>query len=476
MLFNSYIFPVFFVVTYAAYLLLRRDYRTQNRLLLVASYVFYGYWDWRFLSLLLLSTLIDYHVGRWLAQASTPKWRRVLLAISVVANLSILGTFKYFNFFAESFAQVLRAVGFDAGYTTLNIVLPVGISFYTFQTLSYTIDIYRGKLQPTRSLPDFALFVAFFPQLVAGPIERATRLLPQISAPRQITAGKVDTALFLIIWGYFKKVAIADNLAHVADAVFNNYQEYRGLDLVVGALAFTVQIYCDFSGYSDIARGVARLLGFELCINFRLPYLATSPSDFWGRWHISLSSWLRDYLYVPLGGNRHGAAKTYRNLMLTMLLGGLWHGASWNFVFWGLYHGFILVIYRLAGDGRTAAAPSHVTAGPILHVRRAGQIVLMFTLTVGGWILFRSRSAEQIGYFFTHLGWAASDATSEYAFELAYFTTPLLLMQACQHVTRDLLVPTRWPVPARVAVYSVLLTGICVFGVREASEFIYFQF
>ncbi len=473
MLFNSYVFPVFFLAVYAAYVLLRRRWRWQNRLLLVASYVFYGYWDWRFLSLLALSTIIDYNVGRWLGQTEQPRRRRWLLAASVVSNLGILATFKYFNFFAESFAQCLAAVGFAADYATLNIVLPVGISFYTFQTLSYTIDVYRRKLEPCRRLENLALFVAFFPQLVAGPIERAGRLLPQITQPRRVTATRIDAGLALIIWGYFKKVVVADNIAVVADAVFNNYHDHAGLDLVIGALAFTVQIYGDFSGYSDIARGTAKLLGFDLCLNFRLPYFAVSPSDFWRRWHISLSSWLRDYLYIPLGGNRGGRLRTARNLMLTMMLGGLWHGAAWNFVLWGVYHGAILVIYRAAGDGRRSWQPD--VQSPFAW-QRLPAMVLMFVLTVFGWVLFRSSSAAQIAHFVTHAGFGASAQSAALAFDLAYFATPLLLVQIFQQATRRLTWLAGWPVVPRAVAYAVLLGAIAVFGVRDQVEFIYFQF
>ena len=468
MLFNSYVFPAFFVLVYALYLGLRRRHRVQNALLLLASYAFYGYWDWRFLSLLAVSTLVDFHVGKALGRVQRDGPRKALLILSVVVNLSLLGTFKYFNFFADSFAQLLQAAGLHASYTTLHVILPVGISFYTFQTMSYTIDVYRRRLAPTSSMLDFALFVAFFPQLVAGPIERAANLLPQFARPRIITTAKVDAALFLLLWGYFKKVVIADNVARISDAVFMNHQEYQGLDLVLGALAFTVQIYCDFSGYSDIARGLARLLGFELMLNFRLPYFATSPSDFWQRWHISLSSWLRDYLYIPLGGNRRGHWATHRNLLLTMLLGGLWHGAAWNFVLWGLYHGVILVLYRLAGDGRSERA--------CRGLRRMGAMAVMFTLTVGGWVIFRSQSATQVWYFATHLGWFPSAGSLEMARDLAFFAWPLLAVQVAQHWSRNLLIAQQLPAAARIVLYTLLLTGIVVFGVRESVEFIYYQF
>jgi alginate O-acetyltransferase complex protein AlgI len=312
LLFNSFAFFLFFVVVYVLHLLLaklfaRKRVKLQNLLLLVASYIFYGSWDWRFLSLIAISTLSDFVIGKSLGRVSdlTPAGRsrrKMLLACSVVVNLTILGFFKYFGFFAASAIDLLKFTGMRVNPLTLNVILPVGISFYTFQTMSYTIDIYRKRLQPTHSLLDFAVFVAFFPQLVAGPIERAANLLPQFARPRYIRVEQVNAGLFLILWGFYKKVVIADNVALIADQIFDHYTEYAGLDILLGVLAFSIQIYGDFSGYSDIARGLSRLMGFELLVNFRLPTFAVNPSDFWSRWHISLSSWLRDYLYIPLGG------------------------------------------------------------------------------------------------------------------------------------------------------------------------------
>src|SRR3972149_1993846 len=346
MLFNSSTFLIFFVVVYTLYLLLQKRLKAQNALLLVASYIFYASWDWRFLSLLLLSTTVDFFIAKAIGSTDdlTPAGkarRKTLLACSILFNLGVLGFFKYFNFFSESFIGLLNLFSMKADLITLNIVLPLGISFYTFQEMGYTIDVYRKHMKPTHNPFNFALFVAFFPHLVAGPIQRAESLLLQLERPRRITIEQVNTGLFLILWGLFKKVVIADNVREVANLIFNNYTNYSGLDIVIGGLAFAVQIYGDFSGYSDIARGIARLMGFELMVNFRLPYFALNPTDFWQRWHISLSTWLRDYLYIPLGGNRKSNLITCRNLFLTMLLGGLWHGASWNFVIWGAYHGLI---------------------------------------------------------------------------------------------------------------------------------------
>ncbi len=467
MLFNSFTFVAFFVVVYGAYLALRRHLRWQNTMLLLASYVFYGAWDWRFLLLLQLSTVIDYGIGRALGNAESEIARNRLLWLSLVVNLGILGFFKYFNFFQENAVALLRLAGLEISPYALNVVLPVGVSFYTFQSLSYTIDIYWRRMQPARSLADYALFVAFFPQLVAGPIERAAVLLPQVERPRTITAAQAHAGLGLILWGYFKKVVVADNVSVIADQVFNDYTQQAGLDLLIGALAFTLQIYGDFSGYTDIARGIAKLMGFELMLNFRLPYFASSPSDFWERWHISLSSWLREYVYIPLGGNRSGASGTYRNLMLTMLIGGLWHGAAWNFVLWGGYHGLALVLYRVF-DRR-----GDVPNAPIRH---AARVLLMFCITVGGWILFRCQSMEQILHFATHMGVGTSAHTTALLSTVLWCAAPVLAVELVMHVRRDLLVLVHSPLPLRVSLYAMLLLAIAFYGSRAASEFIYFQF
>ncbi|MFO1490970.1 MAG: MBOAT family O-acyltransferase [Kiritimatiellia bacterium] len=343
MVFNSFVFVLFFLVVYGLYVILR--HRAQNVLLLVASYVFYGWWDWRFLSLVFASTLLDYVCG--LKIVDDPVRRKLWIGISMTGNLGLLFFFKYFNFFAASTAALLHSLGLEAGWTTLNIVLPVGISFYTFQTMSYTLDIYRGTLAPTRSLLNFSLYVAFFPQLVAGPIERASHLLPQVEKPRRPTYQGLREGFWLILHGYLLKVVVADNLGPFADEIFNHPESARGLAVPLALAAFAFQIYGDFAGYSNIARGLCKWMGFDLMVNFRMPYFATNPSDFWRRWHISLSTWLRDYLYIPLGGNRGGPARTHRNLLLTMVLGGLWHGAAWHFVAWGLYHGLLLSGHRL---------------------------------------------------------------------------------------------------------------------------------
>ena len=468
MQFQSFVFIQFFVLFYVAYLLLLDRLRWQNLLLVAASYIFYGYWDWRFLSLLIFSTVVDFAIAQKIDQTIEQKQKKLWLGVSLFTNLSILGFFKYFNFFTASFSELLTTIGIPVNDLTLKVILPVGISFYTFQTLSYTIDVYRGDLKPARNLVDFAVYVAFFPQLVAGPIERATSFLPQIMERRKIDLAQVNAGIFLILWGYFKKLVIADNVATVADPIFSNYGDYQGLDIILGVLAFTVQIYCDFSAYSDIARGLAKLMGFELMVNFKLPFFAPNPSDFWSRWHISLSSWLRDYLYIPLGGNRKGTFNTYRNLFLTMLIGGLWHGAAWNFIWWGAYQGLILVIYRLFSKkkAQTRAHPLAVTL----------QMLVMFVLANIGWVIFRSTSVSQIIYLLTHWGLSISNNTGELAFTLIFFTAPLLLVQLWQHLTRDLLIIAKLPLWLTNLIYGFFLINICLYGVRKSTEFIYFQF
>lgn len=478
MIFNSQTFLIFFAIVYALYLLLYGRVRPQNILLLIASYVFYGYWDWRFLILIFISTIADYSIGRTMDQTadSTPagqRKRKRLLALSIAINLGILGFFKYFNFFTDSLTNLTSMLGFEVDPVFLEIILPVGISFYTFQTISYTIDIYRKRLKPTKSLLNFALFVAFFPQLVAGPIERAVHFLPQIENPRRIKAEQISSGVYLIVWGYFKKVFVADNAAQVANAIFNNYQSYSGLDLVIGVLAFAIQIYCDFSGYTDIARGISRLMGFELIINFRLPYFAINPSDFWRRWHISLSTWLRDYLYIPLGGNRKGTARTYLNLFITMLLGGLWHGAAWNFIIWGAYHGIILIIYRALG-GRIG--PKNVRSAVMAYAILAVQMAIMFSLTLLGWLIFRASSVEQITYFLRNASLQPSGASAIYLSRLFSLTILMLIFEFYQQVKRDLLIVPKMPPLVQASIYAVVLLLVFLLGARKPIEFIYFQF
>lgn len=464
MLFNSLNFAAFFVVVYTLYVVL--PLKWQNRLLFVASYFFYGCWDWRFLFLIWISCTLDFLVAPRVAAFEGRK-RRNWMLVSVVTNLTILGVFKYFNFFADSAAALLNALGFNASYTALRIVLPVGISFYTFQTMSYTIDVYRGQLQPTRDYMRYLLFVSFFPQLVAGPIERASRLLGQFDKPRRITWNGISEGAWLMLMGYFKKCFMADNLAPFVDAVFNAPASAHGLSIVVAIVSFAFQIYGDFSGYSDIARGLCRLMGFDLMLNFNNPYFALNPSDFWRRWHISLSTWLRDYLYIPLGGNRQSAVQTYRNLALTMLLGGLWHGAAWTFVAWGAYHGLLLILHRVLFRGRMERESTLVSR----WFRRMG----VFALICGSWLFFRANHMSDVMTLLRNIGnWEWNGRLA--VLSLLIFVGPLLLLETMQERKGNLLIVKTWPRPVRLAVYAAMIAAIVLAGSVAQRQFIYFQF
>lgn len=475
MAFNSFAFAVFLPVVVGLYWLLYRRTRWQNWLLLVASYVFYGWWDWRFLSLLAISTVVDHLVASRIhtisgTDADSERRRRRWLVLSVVTNLGILGFFKYFNFFAGSMQALLASVGVEADPFYLNVILPVGISFYTFQTLSYTVDVYRREMPPARSFWDFALYVAFFPQLVAGPIERAVALVPQIEQPRRFDRLQFTDGLHLIFWGLFKKVYVADNLAPVVNSTFGD-PTASGWQVLVGIYAFAFQIYCDFSGYSDIARGCAKAMGFELMHNFRFPYVSKNPSEFWRRWHISLSTWLRDYLYIPLGGNRGSALLTYRNLGLTMLLGGLWHGATWLFVLWGAYQGLLLIAHRLYTESRGERPASDGLASRLVRV------VVMFQFVCLGWLIFRGESLSQIGSMLGRLLTWSGTVDWSAGMPLLTFAGPLLLVEAVLGWSRrEALYHLTWlPSGLRAVGYGALFYLFAFHGASSQS-FIYFQF
>ncbi len=453
MLFNTFDFAAFFLVVYAVYRAL--PWRAQNHLLLVASYVFYGLWSWKFLGLIAASTVVDYLCARGIHRSGDPRRRKALLWLSLAVNLGALGFFKYYNFFAENLGQLLLTLGLNPRSMHLDIVLPVGISFYTFQTMSYSIDVFRRRLEPTDDPLAFATFVALFPQLVAGPIERASHLLPQLLGPRRVDRAAIRGGLWLLLVGYFKKTVIADNLAPIADAAFAAPLNIGSLQMLIGIYAFAFQIYGDFSGYSAIARGLARLMGFDFMQNFDRPYLATDPSDFWRRWHISLSTWLRDYLYIPLGGNRRGAARTWINLCLTMLLGGLWHGAAWHFVAWGAYHGGLLVAHRILQPVLAA-----------LRLPRAVKIALFFQLTCVGWVLFRV----------TELGDVVDIARSlAQPLELTPYVGAMAAYLGLLIAPLALAAPEPRGLRARLGAL-VMTVFILVFGSTTAHEFIYFQF
>ena len=473
MVFNSFDFLLFFLTFLPVYWGLGRvSLRAQNLLLLVGSAFFYAYWDWRFLSLITFSTLLDYFVGLRLHGEEEPGRRKRWLLLSMAANLGLLAIFKYLGFFVDSTVDLLHGLGLSAHLPTLQILLPVGISFYTFQTMSYTIDIYRRKLEPTGSLLDFGVFVSFFPQLVAGPIERARALLPQVAEPRRWDPVQARAGLHLIVWGLFKKVFVADHLATLVNPYFASGAPLpSGLDLWLAMVAFAFQIYGDFSGYTDIARGLGRLLGFELMLNFNLPYFAKNPSDFWRRWHISLSSWLSEYLYISLGGSRNGRGKTYRNLYLTMLLGGLWHGAAWNFVIWGAYHGSILMLWHYVEE----------RVGKISKWRPSAAVVattLMFGATLVGWLTFRATSAHQILAYGLQMATDLHPTAQTLPLLLAVveFSWFLAVVQLVQHLSGDLLFMRRLPAPAKALFYTYVLLGIFQTFGTAPQEFIYFQF
>jgi D-alanyl-lipoteichoic acid acyltransferase DltB (MBOAT superfamily) len=473
MVFNSLHFVWFFIAVYAVYRLL--PHRGQNWLLLVASYYFYAAWDWRFMGLLAASTIVDYTAARLLEGTASPSRRRAYVSISLGFNLTLLGFFKYFNFFADSLQALFTGFGWPLDFVTLHVLLPVGISFYTFVTMSYVIDVYRREIGATRNFVDFAVFVAYFPHLVAGPILRASRLMPQIALPRQITREHIRDGLWLMTWGFFQKIFIADNLAPLADSVFEPGAQPAGINVLLGTYAFAFQIYGDFAGYSNIARGTSKVMGIELIENFRFPYLVRTPQAFWRNWHISLSTWLRDYLYIPLGGSRGSGARTHRNLFVTMVLGGLWHGAAWTFVLWGMYQGILLVAYR-AADRATAFRAW--TAGPRL-LARATSWVVMFHLTCYGWLIFRARDAAQVGDLSARLFGAFDPAAidlPQLLVPLALYVTPLLLVHALEAERDDLLVVPKLPILVRYSIYAAIFYLTMLFGNFGGSEFIYFQF
>jgi len=477
MLFNSWQFIAFFIVVYSLYRVL--DHRWQNRMLLVASYFFYGCWSWRFLSLLWISTAVDYFCGLKIGECTDLRKKKVYLAISVVLNLCFLGFFKYFNFFIGNFESLLHCLGLNISVPLLHIILPVGISFYTFQEISYVVDVYRGDLKPVRKLSDYALFVVYFPHLVAGPIQRPTTLIPQVCSKRTISREQIREGLFLFAWGMFKKIIIADGLAPIANMVFSNQGEISGWQVLLGVYAFAFQIYCDFSGYTDIARGISKLMGFELMVNFNLPYFASSPREFWRRWHISLSTWIRDYLYISLGGNRKGELRTYLNLIVTMTLAGLWHVAAWTFIVWGAYHGLLLAIQRLVEPFSLKVFSFKNRF--IRSMLEFGGILLTFHLVCFGWLLFRAKSLDQVVDMVKSLfcNWALDWKTFYYFKELILFVWLLLLFQLFQFFRRDL----RWIVSASMkikvafaAMAAALVFVIYAIGMPSSQEFIYFQF
>lgn len=475
MVFDSLEFIVFFLIVYSVYLCLR--HRAQNLFLLGASYFFYGFWSWKFLLLLVATQVIDYQISRGLERLTDPRLRKRLMWLSVIANMGTLAFFKYFNFFTENLQETLRLFGLPVSDVTLNIVLPVGISFYTIQEMTYIIDVYKRRVAPARRFVDFALFVSYFPQLVAGPIERAERLLPQVQQPRTIRRNDIIEGGWLIFWGLFKKVFVADRIALLSDSLFSDPSGASTPLAVLGAIAFTVQIYADFSGYSDMAVGLGRLMGFHLMYNFNLPFFAATPSDFWRRWHISLSQCLRDNLYIPMGGNRFGYGREMLALMTTMLIGGLWHGAQWHFVLWGAYCGLLLVIERMIrltwGKNALLRPADHSSL-----LRRMAHIAVMFPLTVIGFTIFRAENVHDIGQVFVSFfnGMGSLTDARHLLKEMVFCTALLGIYQLGHYFTGDRFIIFRLPWPLRTAIYFIMYLLIAVGAPHDTRTFIYFQF
>lgn len=477
MLFNSIEFLVFLPLCFLLYWgLLYKELNVQNIFILIASYVFYGWWDYRFLGLIVFSTLVDYAIGLWMAKEESPSKRKFFLGISLVVNLGLLGFFKYYNFFIDSWIDTWAGLGVEMHASTLQIILPVGISFYTFQTLSYTIDVYRGKLKPEQSLINFAAYVAFFPQLVAGPIERATSLLPQFSRKRVFNEEQAMSGVHLIIWGLFKKVVIADSCATYVNSIFDNYQDHNSLTLVLGAVYFAFQIYGDFSGYSDIAIGTARLFGFDLMRNFNLPYFSRDIAEFWRRWHISLSSWFRDYVYIPLGGSRGTKWKQLRNVAIIFIVSGFWHGANWTFVVWGALHALFFVPLLLRNINRkNLNQVAYVSVLP--SIKELLQMGATFVLTTLAWIFFRADTVgmawEYCIRLFTQGNIKVAYLNIErYSVEMLGLIGVLLLLEWFHRKNEHPFIGRfKW---IKISVVCLLLLTLGVYSNHQ--EFIYFQF
>lgn len=482
MLFNSIEFLLFLPIVFILYwFLLSKNYKHQNILILIASYFFYGWWSWKFLILLFVSTLLDFLYGFAVASTNRKK-AKTFLWLSIINNLGILAVFKYYNFFAIEFQKALELIGIHANPTLLNIVLPVGISFYTFHGMSYVFDIYRQKRGPVSNFIDYAVFVSFFPLLVAGPIERADHLLPQVQRARIFNYTQAVEGCRLIIWGLFKKVVIADNLALIADNCFNDYTHQSASNLIIGAIAFSFQIYGDFSGYSDIAIGTSKLFGFELLSNFKVPYFSRNIAEFWRRWHISLSSWFRDYLYIPLGGSKGSKLKAVRNVFIIFLVSGFWHGASWNFIIWGLIHACCFIPLLIVNRNRIFVFEVVAQNKKLPSVKEFFQILTTFVIVTFAWIFFRSPTIGGAADYITQMVQDAVSNPGQFLKmplglkTMLLYIIPLLVIDwTIRRDTRDI----------KIFQYKVVLNVIIVITayyllqqiiLKENSSFIYFQF
>lgn len=481
MLFNSIDFAIFLPIVFILYWFgLNKNLKLQNLLLVVSSYFFYGWWDWRFLSLILFSTIVDYSVGLLLSKQENHSKRKVLLWTSIIVNIGFLGFFKYFNFFLDNFVTAFSFFGIEINAQSLNIILPVGISFYTFQTLSYTIDVYKRRLDPTKDFVAFAAFVSFFPQLVAGPIERAVNFLPQFYNKRTFEYAKAVDGMRQILWGLFKKIVIANNCAEHVNLIFNNSSESSGSVLILGAVLFAFQIYGDFSGYSDIAIGTARLFGFNLTRNFANPYFSRDIAEFWRRWHISLSTWFRDYLYIPLGGSRGGTKVIIRNTFIIFLVSGFWHGANWTFIIWGALNAIYFLPLLLTKKNRQNL--EIVAKGRIIpSLKDAFFMLLTFGLTILAWIFFR---AENLAHALQYLGGIVFDLDSLLSLNVLLYYKSIKLILIIFIVIEWLgrenqfalqTIGLGWNRIYRYLFYFVIITAIIWLGGSD-EQFIYFQF
>ncbi|KAB1071276.1 MBOAT family protein [Tamlana haliotis] len=476
MLFNSFEYLFFLPTVFILYwFIFNKKLSWQNLLLLIVSYVFYGWWDWRFLSLIIFSSFLDYFAGIQIEKSKNHTRKKAWLSLSMIANLGFLGFFKYFNFFSASLSEAFLSIGYELDAITLDVILPVGISFYTFQTMSYTIDVYRGKLEPTKKIIAFFAFVSFFPQLVAGPIERATNLLPQFYKKRKFEYHKAADGLRQILWGLFKKIVVADNCAIVVNEVFGNHSDLNASSLIIGAVFFAFQIYGDFSGYSDIAIGTSRLFGFNLMQNFSFPYFSRDIAEFWRRWHISLSTWFRDYLYIPLGGSRVNLSKKIRNIFIIFIVSGFWHGANWTFIVWGALNAIYFMPLMLLDKNRVNT--NVVAEGKMFfNFKEFTQILTTFTLTILAWIFFR---ADSLTHAFSYISNIFNKSILQfptvdikpflYVFILIFVEWIQREKQHGLELNHVKLTPVRW------TIYTIVFCLILIFGAQSQS-FIYFQF
>jgi len=479
MLFNSFVFIVFFCLVFVIYwFVLPNRLKLQNLFLLVASCVFYGWWDYRFLILMGLSSLFGFASGYWIERRTDALQRKLILSATIVANLIFLGFFKYYNFFAASFSELLLTAGFRVDDMTLKIILPIGISFYTFHNISYAIDVYRKELKPTDDIIAYFAFISFFPQLVAGPIMKAKEFLPQFFVHRHFDYSRAVQGMRFILWGYFKKIVIADGCGVLADAIFGSYTTQPSSVLVLGVFYFAIQIYGDFSGYTDIAIGLGKLFGFELTLNFKTPYFSRTIPEFWRRWHISLTSWFRDYIYIPLGGNRVTKVKSFRNILIVFLLSGLWHGANWTYVVWGLLYA-LMYIPSIFFPDKNKLTPYIGFGKNVPSIKEVGQMMLTFVLVCVAWVFFRSVSITEAIHYFEAMATHSFMPSSLYYFSPLHMLPSLLILFVIEWINRDkdCQLDLSYNKAVRWSIYFLLLYLI-FFNVNfhKATEFIYFQF